>query len=184
MIGAAGMIARVIEIEGGYSDRPEDLGGPTKYGITEAVARANGYSGEMIDLPRSFAESVYLEQYVSRPGFSSLIPISQRVAMEVIDTGINTGPGTAARMLQRALNALNRDQRDFPDMQVDGQIGPTSRASLTACLSRPRGEDMLMIALNVLQGARYIEIAEADESQELNLGGWLLQRVSLEGRAA
>ena len=36
-------------IEKGYSDHPFDAGGKTMYGITEHVARANGYTGEMRD---------------------------------------------------------------------------------------------------------------------------------------
>jgi lysozyme family protein len=33
---------KVIMVEGGYSDHPSDTGGKTQFGITEAVARANG----------------------------------------------------------------------------------------------------------------------------------------------
>ena len=32
----------LIKREGGYVNNPADRGGATKYGITEAVARANG----------------------------------------------------------------------------------------------------------------------------------------------
>ena len=53
---------RVVLIEGGYSDNPLDSGGKTKYGITEAVARAYGYTGEMRDLPLSVARAIYHER--------------------------------------------------------------------------------------------------------------------------
>jgi len=36
------LIDRVIGVEGGYADHPADRGGPTRWGITQAVARAYG----------------------------------------------------------------------------------------------------------------------------------------------
>lgn len=41
----------LIKREGGYVNNLADRGGATKYGITEAVARANGFKGNMRDLP-------------------------------------------------------------------------------------------------------------------------------------
>ncbi|MGL5838096.1 MAG: glycosyl hydrolase 108 family protein, partial [Sphingorhabdus sp.] len=41
------LIDEVIEREGGYVHHPADRGGPTNWGITEAVARRQGYVGEM-----------------------------------------------------------------------------------------------------------------------------------------
>ncbi len=39
------LIDALIEREGGYVNHPDDKGGPTCFGITEAVARAQGYRG-------------------------------------------------------------------------------------------------------------------------------------------
>jgi lysozyme family protein len=36
-------------------DHPADIGGPTRWGITQAVARRHGYTGEMHALPRHMA---------------------------------------------------------------------------------------------------------------------------------
>ena len=54
---------KVIGIEGGYSDDPDDRGGKTKFGITEAVARAHGYRGEMRDLGLTTARKIYKSSY-------------------------------------------------------------------------------------------------------------------------
>ncbi len=44
----------LIKREGGYVNNPADRGGATKYGITQAVARENGWNGNMKDLPLEF----------------------------------------------------------------------------------------------------------------------------------
>src|SRR3546814_3701756 len=45
-LGIEGMIEATIGKEGGYSNHPADKGGPTMWGITERVARKNGYRSE------------------------------------------------------------------------------------------------------------------------------------------
>ena len=53
----------IVGSEGGYSNDPNDPGGATRFGITEAVARANGYEGDMKDLPLDKAKSIYKAKY-------------------------------------------------------------------------------------------------------------------------
>ena len=53
-VDADALINAVIDREGRYVNHPADRGGPTCWGITEAVARAQGYDGSMRDLPRAF----------------------------------------------------------------------------------------------------------------------------------
>jgi lysozyme family protein len=54
---------KVIGIEGRYSNNPTDSGGATMYGITEAVARAYGYTGRMQDMPLGIAKEIYRQRY-------------------------------------------------------------------------------------------------------------------------
>ena len=61
------LINAVIAREGGFGDHPADRGGETRWGITEAVARADGWSGPMRDLPRDRAVAIYRRLYWSRP---------------------------------------------------------------------------------------------------------------------
>ena len=53
------LVEALIDREGGYVDHPADEGGPTCFGITEAVARAQGYRGAMRDLPLEEAAAIY-----------------------------------------------------------------------------------------------------------------------------
>jgi lysozyme family protein len=173
------LIDDVIEREGGYVNHPADRGGPTRWGVTQAVARRQGYVGDMRTLPQSDAAAIYKRLYWDTPGFDSIADHAPKLAAELFDTGINMGTGTATGFLQRALNALNRGATDFPDLAVDRRIG---RATLTAleCFFKKRGsagEDVLLKAVDALQGAHYLRLAETRPSQEAFLYGWLANRI-------
>lgn len=174
------IIDGILRAEGGYVDHRDDRGGATNWGITEAVARANGWSGPMQGLPRDMAIDIYRRRYVDDPGFGAVVPLSMAIAAELVDTGVNMGPGLAARFLQRTLNALNRRGADWPDVAVDGAIGPGSISALRqALLTRGRpGEAVILKALNALQGARYIELAEGRAANESFAFGWFQNRVA------
>ncbi len=175
------IINNIISVEGGFSDNKNDLGGPTRYGITEKVARSSGYTGDMKELPREVAYDIYLKQYWTAPGFDKVALLSEAVAEELCDTGVNTGVGTAKPMLQRALNALNRQGKDFPDLAPDGQIGPGTLRALAAYLAKrgTEGERVLLKVLNCLQAARYLEICEARPTNEEFYYGWMSNRVNI-----
>ena len=56
-------LGQVLLHEGEFSDDPHDLGGATRYGITEAVAREVGYRGDMREFPLDVAKRIYRERY-------------------------------------------------------------------------------------------------------------------------
>lgn len=174
------LVAVLLRKEGGHVNHPDDKGGETNFGITVAVARENGYHGPMRDMPRSVAVDIYRRRYWTRPGFDKVAAISEAIAEELWDTGVNMGPAVATMFLQRVLNALNRQGRDYPDITVDGEMGPRTRAALAAYLKlrRADGETVLLRALNCLQGERYIALAEKRAENESFLHGWLLHRVA------
>jgi lysozyme family protein len=173
------LIEDVIRREGGYVNHPADRGGPTRWGVTEAVARAHGYRGDMRFYPFEEAVAVYRRIYWLRPGFDRVAALAPRVAAELFDTGINMGPGVAAGFLQRALNALNRGGSDYPDMAVDRRIGDRTIAALGSFLAHrgAPGEAVLLKALEALQGERYVSLAEQRPANEAFLYGWLANRI-------
>lgn len=173
------LVEELIDREGGYVDHPADRGGPTMFGITEAVARANGYRGAMRSLPRATAATIYRRLYWTRPRFDQVAQHAPRLAAELFDTGVNMGPKVATTFLQRALNALNRGGRDFADIATDGLVGPATLAALTGFL-RTRGtggEAVLLKAVEALQGERYLRLAETRPANEAFLYGWLANRI-------
>lgn len=173
------LIDEVIAREGGYSNHPADRGGPTNFGITQSVARANGYMGEMRALPRSVAEVIYRRLYWEKPGYAFVAELAPMVAEELFDTAVNMGPGTASGFLQRALNALNRNARDYADLKVDQSVGAKTLSALGAFLTirGKAGEKVLLKALEALQGERYLALAESRPANEAFLYGWLANRI-------
>lgn len=175
------IIEEVIGAEGGYTDNPKDKGGPTRWGITEAVARAAGYTGPMKDLPRQTAKAIYLRQYVDGPNFDDVLNLSPAIAAELVDTGVNMGTDVSCRFLQQCLNAFNQEGKLFADLKVDGNLGLVSIAALQTFLKTrgAEGEAVMLKALNCLQGARYITITEARPANEAFVYGWIKNRVGI-----
>ena len=172
---------RLILKEGGYSDHRSDAGSKTKYGITEAVARAGGYAGDMRDLPLSKAKEIAKAPYWDTLRLDAIANLSPAIAEEVFDTSYNMGIGVAGRFLQRALNVLNRGATDYPDVVVDSVVGPLTVAALESFLNRRgrEGEIVLLRALNAQQGERYISIAEGRLENESFVYGWFNNRVTI-----
>jgi len=173
------IIEDIIAREGGYSNDPSDSGGPTRYGITKRVARANGYHGPMQELPRDLAVRVYSAQYWDRMNLSYVESVSPKIAEEIADTSVNMGTVRAGKFLQTALNALNSGADYYPDLSVDGQIGSKTVSALVA-YHDVRGEDgidVLHSMLNCQQGYYYIKLSIAREKDEKYIYGWFRNRV-------
>ncbi|TCW00405.1 glycoside hydrolase family 108 protein [Biostraticola tofi] len=171
----------ILGKEGGYVNNPADRGGPTNWGITQTVARAHGFTGDMRNLTRSQALAILEADYWYGPRFDQVATISSAIAAELADTGVNMGPSVAAKFLQRALNVMNNSGLLYPDLIADGQIGPRTITALKLYLSK-RGADSLTImlrSLNCLQGSRYIELAEARMANETFVYGWLANRIGV-----
>ncbi len=175
------IIAAVIDAEGGYSNHPDDRGGETMYGITAEVARDAGYTGPMRDMPRSLAEAIYRDRYITVPKFDLVLSRSAALGEELIDTGVNMGPHRAAEFLQRWLNGFNTAASGYADLFVDGRLGRMTLGALDRFIAHRgrEGERVLLRALNCTQGNRYLELTEAKRSQRAFLYGWMRTRVAV-----
>lgn len=175
------VINKIIRTEGGYSDDPSDSGGVTKYGITEHVARSYGYTGDMQDLSYDTAYDIYSALYWDSLRLDDICSINEKIAEELADTGVNCGIKTAAIFLQRCLNSLNLRGELYDDIVVDGYIGSKTVAALKAFIDnrKRQGEVVLLRALNSLQGAHYIALAEVREKDEKYVYGWFQNRVEI-----
>lgn len=173
--------------EGGYVNDPIDKGGETYKGI--ARKKNPQWKGwkivDELKAQRNFPDNLKNHKLLNDlvPDFfkevfwdtNNLDAVNnQAIANEMYDTGVNAGSGYAAISLQRALNVTNMNGKLYGDLKVDGNIGPVT----VNCLNNhPRIYNVLK-ALNVLQGAKYIDICEANPTQERFFHGWM-ERVSL-----
>lgn len=172
------IIDNILAAEGGYVNDVRDSGGETNFGITAAVARQFGHMGAMRDLTRANAFDIYSQLYWDKVKADDLLALSSAVCEEVVDTGVNMGTGRAGKFLQRCLNVLNKRGSLYRDLTVDGGIGPATINALRAYLNS-RDEQTLVKALNCMQGAYYITLAERREKDERFVYGWLKNRVTL-----
>lgn len=182
-------LKRTLKIEGGYSDREEDRGGPTNLGVTLETLdrwfrRIHGRPATIADLKaltEAQAETLYCDEYWS----ARVLPCQEiaewwePLAWECFDSAVLHGPRQSALFLQRALNILNLDQKLFLDLKVDGWVGSVTLDALPYMDRLARGRERLMLAVNIEQGAFLRGLAMEDPSQEANYGGWILQRVQL-----
>lgn len=95
---------RLLGNEGGFSDNPADPGGATNWGVTQAVARASGYQGDMRDFTQEQAKAIYKKLYWDAIGIVNLPP---DVQFTVFDGAVNSGPAQSAKWLQRSVNVID-----------------------------------------------------------------------------
>lgn len=176
-LGAAviAIVAGVFAVEGGYVNNPADPGGETNHGVTVEVAREHGYTGDMKALPKSTAERIYVQDYIERPGFHSVIVLSPALGEKLVDAGVNVGTARSARWLQESLNHLSRGGADFPLVAVDGHIGVQTLAAYQA-LERKRGRvkacELTLKLMDVQQGAHYMR-----QHKPMFIVGWADNRL-------
>lgn len=172
----AAIIAGIFAVEGEYSNNPKDPGGATNHGVTEKVARDHGYSGDMRDLTKDWARSIYFDDYIKKPGYEPMLEIQPVVAEKLIDGAVNAGPGRASRWFQTGLNALNRDAKDYHDVTVDGAVGPRTIQAYQG-LERVRGKvkacELMIKTLDIQQGSHYLNLTNL----ETFTVGWIDNRI-------
>jgi len=142
--------------EGGYANNPNDKGGPTNYGITQSVARGNGYAGDMRDLPLDIAKTIYRQSYWRYDGVTD-----NRIAAKAFDIGVNMGVSIGVRLLQEACNILGEQLR------IDAVIGPETLEAVNR-----QDPDALLAVLCERQKARYESIIAAAPSQVVWQDNW------------
>ena len=162
----------VIDVEGEYSDDPEDSGGKTKYGITEKTARKYGYEGDMKNLTLPHVKSIYRKGWWNKLRCDAFQ--NEILKILIFDIGVNMGKSTAITKLQKAYNILHKP---YAEIIVDGLVGPQT---IRACNKYEHPRDLNFWYM-IVRGEKYADIVRARESQTKFIRGWgrRLQRLTL-----
>jgi len=180
--------------EGKYANNPNDRGKETYKGVSRRAhphwrgwKNIDGLKGSIhfpaileddADLQKMVLE-FYEENYWNRINGNE-IPL-QDVAEEILDMAVHAGVEKAVEHLQRALNLLNRKEKYYKNLLVDGLLGTNTMQTLMRCIYSGQSRRLFNV-LNLYQGKFYIEIMEHSEDQEEFIG-WF-ERVKLKGVTA
>lgn len=148
----------IVTSEGGYTDHPDDRGGPTNWGITASVlAEHLGLPTVEANIVKSLtmeqAVDIYMKKYVEASGISGLDPLLHSI---MLDSVVNHGISGGVKMLQRAIGEVE-----------DGKCGPKTIAVANA---RPYDAYYGVIRARM---KKYAGIVNSDRSQLVFLSGWI-----------
>lgn len=170
---------RTLNFEGGLSNDPDDHGGLTKYGITQATwsayCKATGRAVSSVSrITHEDAEAVYERNYWHAAGLDRIEGrVPQTVLNEIYDAGVNCGIGASAKFAQAAYNLIATD--GMQRLAVDGKIGPLSARAIAEICERYK--DAYLAALRGQRYAHYVAIVERTNSQRKFIRGWLKRLV-------
>jgi lysozyme family protein len=115
-------LARLLAHEGGYTNHPNDPGGPTNHGITIAdyrrYVRPDAGASDIRAMPLDAAKAIYRAKYWDALACDALPP---GLDYCVFDYGVNSGISRAAKVLQRSVGVAD-----------DGRIGPATLAAVAS----------------------------------------------------
>ena len=167
-------INRLLELEGKtHTKDPDDRGEETYCGITRKNFPTLKLwelldQGQPDEVLRLHVHKFYTEWWYS---IKTELISDEKLAVEYFFASVNCGKKVAIKTLQRSLNYLNRDEKDYQNILVDGVFGNRTYIAITA-LEHRRGLSLLRKMFNALMGAYYASIYEYDEVQEKFIG-WI-----------
>lgn len=170
-------ITTVLNNEGGFSNNKNDPGGATNYGVSLRFLRSTGEYGDIdgdgdIDqddikmLTQEKAKELYRREFWDKYHYGMIF--DDKTATKIFDIAVNCGPGTAARLIQKAVNSIRQADKEITLIKVDGVMGPKTIEAINACGSKP-----LLSALVFFQKNYYRDLCENNEKLNVFLNGWL-----------
>ncbi len=160
---------RLIIREGGYANHPDDPGGQTMWGVSEAHFPALWRDGPPT---QNAAREVLWKTFYLDPGLDKLD--DEHLREQIFDFGVNAGPSTAIAVLQVVVDAV-----------PDGKLGPKTLAKVsTYPPGHLYGIDIppmvsLNLAYETARAAYYARITKKNPSNASFLSGWLSRAASL-----
>ena len=167
--------------EGGYSDRINDLGGPTNYGITQdsldeynnwnsPLKTGFNFSKDVEKLPQKQAKQIMDEMYYQRYNINKLQNL--KLARNTFDTEVNQGTD-AGKMLSRAMNEFYGYQKGAsPKYFYENQVVNDTLANAVNKLT-PEETVKVNDILAKLRMEKYFQSVDKNPIQNVNnINGW------------
>lgn len=107
----------ILNNEGGFVDDPDDPGGRTNFGITQATYNNYNPGKDVKNITQDEVASIYMKGYYIPSGASQL---DGKLATQLFDCAVNCGVVTAIKMLQKVIG-----------VSVDGVFGPQTLSAVT-----------------------------------------------------
>lgn len=159
-------LEQLLRREGGYVNHPNDKGGPTKYGITQAVlSEWLGHPASMDEVKNlsvELAKEIYGDRYYRAPKIDTL---PEALQPQLFDIAVNSGPKKSIRMLQEVLCMAGFE------CAVDGVVGPGTRKKAQEAYAAMG--HLLINAIAEYREHFYRQIVANNPSQAVFLKGWL-----------
>lgn len=153
------IISAILEREGGDVAPPDRSGRISRWGVTAAaLSEFRGHAvtdDEIRNLSATDARELYRRQYILKPGFHLIGSDALRAVL--VDFGVNSGPATAVKALQRCLGVT-----------ADGIIGNT-----TAQAANVKDGNRLGVCVLAERVVHIGHLITADPSQAKFAHGWL-----------
>lgn len=130
-------ISRCLIHEGGYTNDPQDPGGPTNWGITIWDARLywkkSATAADVRAMPKSVAITIYEKKYWDALQCDDL---PSGVDDSIFDYGVNSGIARSGKVLRRVVGVITDDWRVTP--KVLDQVRKRNPADLVNAINDER----------------------------------------------
>lgn len=157
-------IDKVLKLEGGYVDNPNDTGGATKYGISLRFLQQiqpSATKSIIQNLSLSDATQIYRHHFWDKCQLSHIK--DQHIANKLFDLVVNMGHASGIKLVQKALNELRTER-----LAEDGIMGARTLGAIN------EADPITLLAhLKLAAIKRYAAIVQANRKQDVFLLGWL-----------
>lgn len=175
-------VAKLLALEGGFVDHPDDPGGATNFGISLRFLQTlddmelGDIDGDgdidyqdVSQMKTIDAQLLFFEYWWNKYGYGQITDLL--VSIKVFDMSVNMGSRQAHRLLQRAINCV-LGQKALVD---DGLLGPKSSQAMTIALQQPIA---LLASLRAQQEGFYRLLVAKNKKFKVFLKGWLNRAIS------
>lgn len=179
-----GILLAIWEAEGGKksSNHKNDVGGATGAGgLTMKLAERYrylwskyGFNGDYKKVPMGLVLEIYDLEFWQKLYLDDIWNCCPIIADTMMQWAVNSGNKYPGKALQRFLNLSNNMQKLYPDILVDGWLGPKTVGTLNTFLSirKVAGIKQVALALYSEQYCHYANFADKREEQETFFAGW------------